>query len=73
MKAARPEVPCDQCGVKHKPTTTQMRNNKHFFCSCDCSVIWQKANYTGRPISSWRGDKDKPLRECGFVVMERAA
>ena len=69
-KASRPEFPCDHCGKPHKPSTTQIRNNKHFFCSRECSVIWQKANYTGNAISSWCGDSDRPRRVCGFPIRE---
>jgi hypothetical protein len=49
----RPRKNCDNCGKEHSPNWDQLRGNKNFFCSRACSVTWQKAQYTGKPISSW--------------------
>lgn len=54
-KAERPWLACEQCGKPHQPERWQLRKNKNFFCSAPCSIAWQKATYTGRPISSWSG------------------
>jgi hypothetical protein len=46
---------CEHCGVEFRPRPNQVRDNKHFFCSRDCTIAWQKETYTGRPIASWGG------------------
>lgn len=51
----RPVKSCEQCGSEFRPRHSQAARNKHFFCSAPCSIAWQKANYSGRPISSWSG------------------
>lgn len=45
--------PCDCCGQTFRPKPYQLRRATSFFCSSACSIAWQKANYSGRPISSW--------------------
>lgn len=50
----RPIVACDHCGIEFRKKSHQIREgNRNFFCGSRCSIAWQKANYTNRPISSW--------------------
>lgn len=55
LAASRPVKPCENCGADCRPNNEQLKKNKNFFCTRGCSIAWQKANYTGRAISSWSG------------------
>jgi hypothetical protein len=48
----QPPRTCTHCGSEFYRRRGG-QNPKNPFCSQQCCVAWQKANYTGRPISSW--------------------
>lgn len=55
LRAQRPTLTCDHCGNQFTRPQGQLKGRKNLFCSSACSIAWQKAAYTGRPIASWSG------------------
>lgn len=46
-------VTCEGCGVDFEKPPWNYNADRHHFCSTVCCATWQKAAYTGKPISSW--------------------
>lgn len=46
---------CDYCGTPSDQVATQMRRNKHHFCSHTCYGLWRVGKFAGSDNVLWRG------------------
>lgn len=67
---------CDYCGKKFKQYKSEIKGQKHHFCSKECHDKWRSENIFGEENPNWRGGKSfenypKEFYEKRLEVLER--
>lgn len=64
--AERVKVKCSYCGKNIIRKTSEIKNNKHYFCNIKCRAMWLPENSRGKNNANWKGSKKKLVCDwCG--------